>query len=116
MKLCVGYRSTTDLFTTGNGYSESRIWQCFGPRSRPYVCTIGSNGTDYKTLRQAPCLLPHIPVVVVALPENLKDIAVPKNVRLLVDAPLREAMNMLKFSEFTVLPLLSSTTPCGHVT
>ena len=83
---------------------------------RPYICAIGSNGRDYKTLMQATRLLPHIPVVVVALPENLKDTVVPKNVRLLLDAPLSEAMNMLKFSEFTVLPLLSSTTPCGHVT
>jgi glycosyltransferase involved in cell wall biosynthesis len=34
----------------------------------------------------------------------------------IVNAPFEEAMNILQHSEFTVLPLPTSTTPCGHVT
>jgi len=83
---------------------------------QPFISAIGSNGRDYKTLMEASRLLPHIPVVAVVLPKNLKGIAVPSNVRVLVDAPFEEAMNTLRHSEFTVLPLKSSTTPCGHVT
>jgi hypothetical protein len=41
---------------------------------------------------------------------------VPPNVRVIVNAPFEEAMNILQYSAFTVLPLSTSTTPCGHVT
>jgi glycosyltransferase involved in cell wall biosynthesis len=81
-----------------------------------YVSSIGGNGRDYRTLLEASRMLPHIAFVLVVRPENLKDLNVPPNVRLIVNAPFEEAMNILQYSAFTVLPLPTSTTPCGHVT
>ncbi len=83
---------------------------------KPYISAIGGNGRDYRTLMEASTLVPHIPLVVVARPESLEGIAIPSHVRVLTSVPMAEAMNTLRYSEFMVLPLRSSTVPCGHVT
>jgi glycosyltransferase involved in cell wall biosynthesis len=101
-----------------------RLWSIDKPevsplhsqQTSPYISAIGGNGRDYKTLFEAAGLLPHIPLVVVARPESLQGLSVPRNVKVLCNVPLEEAMNILKFSAFTVLPLKTSTVPCGHVT
>jgi glycosyltransferase involved in cell wall biosynthesis len=81
-----------------------------------YVSAIGGNGRDYRTLIEASRILSDISFVFVVRPESLVGLKVPPNVRVLVNAPFGEAMNILRHSEFTVLPLASSTVPCGHVT
>jgi hypothetical protein len=81
-----------------------------------YVSAIGGNGRDYQTLLQAALLLPDIPFVLVVRPENLAGMSVPSNVKAVVNAPFEEAMNAMRYSEFTVLPLSGSQVPCGHVT
>jgi cellulose synthase/poly-beta-1,6-N-acetylglucosamine synthase-like glycosyltransferase/glycosyltransferase involved in cell wall biosynthesis len=83
---------------------------------QPYYCALGGNGRDYKTLIEASRLLPKIPLVVVAPRASLEGLDVPGHVRVLSDIPFQEAMNVLGYSEFTVLPLASSSMPCGHVT
>jgi glycosyltransferase involved in cell wall biosynthesis len=101
-----------------------RLWSIGVPEVSPdhplqdgrYVSSLGGNGRDYRTLLAACRLLPEIPFVVVVRPENLTGIEVPPNVRVMVNAPFKEAMNILRYSAFTVVPLLSSTVPCGHVT
>ena len=101
-----------------------RLWGIDIPKVSPeyplqqgrYVSAIGGNGRDYRTLLEACRLLPHITFVLVVRPENLAGLDVPPNVRVIVNAPFEEAMNILQHSEFTVLPLPTSTTPCGHVT
>jgi glycosyltransferase involved in cell wall biosynthesis len=106
------------------GRFKVRLWGIGKPNGlpehplhpQPYVCAIGSNGRDYTTLMDASRLIPHIPVIAVVLPSNLEGMVVPGNVRVLLDTPFEVAMNTLRFSEFMVLPLVSSTTPCGHVT
>jgi glycosyltransferase involved in cell wall biosynthesis len=101
-----------------------RLWSIDKPdvapgyplQPKPYVSAIGGNGRDYRTLLQASELMPHIPLVVVVRPENLKGITVPSHVRVLTNVSLDEAMNTLYYSKFTVLPLRDSKVPCGHVT
>lgn len=101
-----------------------RLWAAGKPdvfpersmQPRPYISAIGGNGRDYRTLIEASRLIPDIPLVVVARPEGMKGIAVPNHVKVLRNISFAEAMNTLKYSEFTVLPLRSSTVPCGHVT
>ena len=81
-----------------------------------YVSSIGGNARDYRTLLEACRLLPEISFVVVVRPENLAGMEIPANVRVMVNAPFPDAMNILRYSAFTVVPLLGSTVPCGHVT
>jgi glycosyltransferase involved in cell wall biosynthesis len=85
-------------------------------QNQPYVCALGSQARDYAVLMQAAALLPSIRFKVVAWPQNLHGIVVPKNVELFYNIPRQQAMNILGDSEFMVLPLRNSATPCGHVT
>jgi glycosyltransferase involved in cell wall biosynthesis len=95
---------------------KPNLWPPHSQQPLPYISALGGNGRDYKTLFDAAALLPRIPLVVVARPESLKGLSVPRNVKVLCNIPLDEAMNVLKFSAFTVLSLKTSTVPCGHVT
>jgi glycosyltransferase involved in cell wall biosynthesis len=81
-----------------------------------YICAIGGNARDYRTLFEAAEQLPDIRFVCVVRPHNLKNLHFPANVSILTDLPLGRAMNVLKYSRLMVLPLLHSTVPCGHVT
>lgn len=101
-----------------------RLWAMDPPDVHPeepleageYVSAIGGNGRDYKTLFDASRLLPDIPIVSVVRPENLYGIEIPPNVRVHTNMPLSLTMNVLKHSRFTVIPLLGSEVPAGHVT
>jgi glycosyltransferase involved in cell wall biosynthesis len=101
-----------------------RLWSIGVPEVSPelplqegrYVSSIGGNGRDYRTLIEASRMLHDIPFVLVVRPENLVGLKIPPNVKVLVNAPFGEAMNILLHSAFTVLPLAGSTVPCGHVT
>jgi len=86
------------------------------PQADQYLCAIGGNRRDYATLMAAMAKLPHIPMVVVARPHNLRGLTIPSNVTVRCDIPLPQAMRILHRSRFMVLPLDSSTVPCGHVT
>jgi glycosyltransferase involved in cell wall biosynthesis len=81
-----------------------------------YVCAIGGNGRDYRTLFEAARRLPHIRFVVVLRPENLRALEVPSNVIVRTNDPFEVAMNVLFYSKFMVLPLLGTEVPYGHVT
>lgn len=81
-----------------------------------YICAIGSQGRDYKTLLLAMRRLPRLHLVIVAAPENLANLAIPPNVTVKTNIPLPQAMNILAHSRFMVLPLKGSRVPCGHVT
>jgi glycosyltransferase involved in cell wall biosynthesis len=101
-----------------------RLWSIGIPEVSPeypiqegkYVSSIGGNGRDYRTLLEASRRLPDISFVLVVRPESLIGLDIPANVRVLVNLPFREAMNILLHSAFTVLPLAGATVPCGHVT
>ncbi len=99
-------------------------WTTDTPKFRPalpliegdYVCAVGSQARDYATLFKAMEKLPHVRLVLVCWPENLEGLAVPSNVQVRTRIPRDEAMNIIKFSRFMVLPLAGSEVPCGHVT
>jgi glycosyltransferase involved in cell wall biosynthesis len=81
-----------------------------------YVCAIGGNARDYRTLLKAAHMMPHIRFVCVARPDSLRGLDVPSNVTVRINLPFGHAMNILMHSRFMVLPLLHSQVPCGHVT
>jgi glycosyltransferase involved in cell wall biosynthesis len=101
-----------------------RLWSIGIPEVFPehplqegrYISSIGGNGRDYRTLLEAASRLSDIPFVLVVRPESLAGLKIPSNVRVMVNAPFREAMNIMLHSTFTVLPLAGSKVPCGHVT
>ncbi len=81
-----------------------------------YICAIGSQGRDYKTLFKAMKTLKHIKLVVVASKENIRNLEIPDNVKIHTNIPLNDAHNILMHSKFMVLPLRDSQVPCGIVT
>ena len=81
-----------------------------------YICALGSQGRDYKTLLLAMKRLPRLRLVIVAAPENLMNIEIPANVTVKTNIPLAQAMNILAHCRFMVLPLKGNKVPCGHVT
>jgi glycosyltransferase involved in cell wall biosynthesis len=81
-----------------------------------YVCSIGGNGRDYRTLMHAAGLLPNTNFIVVARPHNIVGLDVPTNVKIRTNLPLDETMNILGHSRLLALPLAGSEVPCGHVT
>jgi len=98
-------------------------WGVEPPRitSRPlipgcYICAIGGNARDYRTLLAAMHELPEIPLALVVRPQNLRGLVIRPNVMPHVNVPLDHAMNILGHSRFMVLPLSGSEIPCGHVT
>jgi glycosyltransferase involved in cell wall biosynthesis len=116
------------LYSNYFGIPEGRIhvglW-CMNPpevspddalQSGDYACAIGGNARDYQTLLKACERTPEIPMVWVVRPENLAGLTIPPHVRVICNVPYKEAMNVLKYSKFMVLPLKSAETPCGHVT
>ena len=81
-----------------------------------YICSIGGTNRDYKTLLQAMEGLSNIQLVLVVRPESLEGLKVPSNVKVLINRPLDEAMNIMKFSRALVLPIKESNTAGGHAT
>jgi len=81
-----------------------------------YICALGSQGRDYKTLFRAIKKHKHIKLVVVASKNSILDLEIPENVKIYSNIPLTQAQNILANSDFMVLPLRDSKVPCGHVT
>lgn len=81
-----------------------------------YICALGTQGRDYKTLFEAMRLLPNIKLIAVVTPGYIQGLEIPENVIIRSNIPLHQAFNILKFSEFMVLPLRDSEAPCGHGT
>lgn len=81
-----------------------------------YVCAVGSQGRDLATLCKAMNLLPSLRLELVTTREAIAGIEPPPNVRVRLSLPLRDTMNIMRFSRFMVLPLRDAEVPCGHVT
>ena len=81
-----------------------------------YVCAIGRNSRDYRTFIESVKRLPEMNVVLVVNPKNLAGLDIPPNVRVMTEIPIGQAMNILAFSRFMVLPLDGRDIPCGHMT
>jgi len=81
-----------------------------------YACALGSQARDYPTLVAAMRSLPSIRLVIVGTAASLEGIEIPANVEVKVNIPLRQAMNVLQHSRFSIVPLRGAEVPCGHVT
>jgi glycosyltransferase involved in cell wall biosynthesis len=81
-----------------------------------YISVIGGNARDFGILLDAARQLPKLRFELVVRPESLKGLRIPPNVRVYVNLPFDVTMNVLLHSKFTVLPLIDSSVPCGHVT
>jgi glycosyltransferase involved in cell wall biosynthesis len=114
-----------DYFGLDPARIEVALWGVRPPELEPpdsplergeYVCAMGGNARDYRTLFAAMARLPEVPLVAVVRPENVAGLEVPANVRLHYNLPRGQASNILGYSRFMVLPLAGSDVPCGHVT
>ena len=81
-----------------------------------YICAIGSQGRDYKTLFDAMRLIPNVKLVVVAATENVDGLSPPSNIVVRTHIPIAQAHDIMANSRFMILPLSGSRVPCGHVT
>lgn len=114
----------SDYFAIPDERIDVCLWSVGIPKIEPdapldaddYICAIGGNARDYPTLIATMRELPDIKLVIVARPHNLKGLDIPPNVKVLTDIPNSQAMNILKYSRFMVLPLCGTEVPCGHVT
>ncbi len=82
----------------------------------PYVCAVGGNARDYRTLIEAARWLPDVRFVLVVRPDSLRGLDLPANVAVHTNIPFGKTMNVLAHSRFMALPLIGSEVPCGHVT
>ncbi len=72
--------------------------------SDDYICAVGGNARDYRTLFAAMAQVPEIPLVAVLRPENVAGLDVLSNVRLHFNLPVGKTNNIVAFSRFMVLP------------
>ena len=86
------------------------------PVARPYVCAIGSQGRDYALLFEAARALPSVRFCVIAYQSSIAGLNIPPNVTVLQGVTFNFAAQVAANAEFMVLPLISGTIPCGHVT
>ncbi len=86
------------------------------PPHSDYVCAVGGNARDYSMLMKVAAARPDMRFVVVARPENLTTLAIPANVTTLCNIPYPDAMAIVQGARVMALPLISTDTPCGHVT
>ena len=87
---------------------------------KPYICAAGGEGRDYSTLvdaMKADAMKGlDIDLVIIARPENLLHKELPQNVKLLTNVPLETFWSAIEQSKFSVVPMLSKETNCGHGT
>jgi hypothetical protein len=81
-----------------------------------YVCAVGGNARDYAMLMAVAAARPDMPFVVVARPANLDGLTIPANVETMCNIPYPDAMAVVRGARVMALPLVTTDTPCGHVT
>ncbi len=80
-----------------------------------YICAMGGEGRDYRTLVEACRMLPDIPVVMAVRPENIAGMELPVHLKAHTNLPSPQFWNIVRFSRFVVIPLRDETTNCGHI-
>ena len=73
--------------------------------SGDYICTVGANARDYRTLMAAMAKRPDIRLVAVVRPRSLQDIDVPGNVTVYTNISSEDCWNIMSTARFFVLPL-----------
>lgn len=105
-----------DLTLWGVRPSSVQSEEAPAPLDSRYICALGKDGRDYRTLTEAMKQLPEMTLILVAQPYNLVGCEIPQNVKVYCDIPRGEALNILKHSQFMALPLESNEASCGHIT
>jgi hypothetical protein len=105
-----------DLTLWGVRPSSVETEEAPSPLDREYICAMGKDGRDYRTLTEAMKQMPELTLLLVAQPYNLVGCEIPENVKVCCDIPRAEALNILKHSQFMALPLEKDDTSCGHIT
>jgi glycosyltransferase involved in cell wall biosynthesis len=80
-----------------------------------YICAMGGEGRDYKTLVDACRALHDIPLVLAVRPQNIAGMEMPAHIKAYTNLPNSQFWNIVKFSRFVVIPLRDETTNCGHI-
>lgn len=80
-----------------------------------YICAVGGEGRDYRSLLAACRQLPHVPVVIVARPDSIRDLDIPPHVQVFTNIKNEEFWGIVRESRFVVLPLKDAATNCGHI-
>jgi hypothetical protein len=88
-----------------------------GPRpfGGPYLCAVGGEGRDYRTLVEA-ARASGLPLAIIARPQSLAGLDLPDNVRSFSNLPLDVTWEMASNSAGVVVPLFDLTTRCGVLT
>ncbi len=87
----------------------------FGKLPPKFICAVGGEGRDYRSLAMAAQTLPDVPIVVVVRPNSLAGIQLPKNFIVFTDIKNEEFWGVVEKASFVVLPLNDSNTNCGHI-
>jgi glycosyltransferase involved in cell wall biosynthesis len=121
-------RVERDIYADVFGIDPARIdflpWAMDVPRSNAplpqqlparYACAVGGEGRDYRTLMEAARRIPDVALVVVARPHSLIGLDIPSNVIALSNVEGEVFWAIVAGSAFTVVPLLTQDTACGHI-
>ena len=81
--------------------------------SGDYICTVGANARDYRTLMAAMERRPDIRLVAVVRPRSLQGIDVPENVTVYTNISSEDCWNIMSTARFFVLPLMQDASG-GH--
>jgi glycosyltransferase involved in cell wall biosynthesis len=82
---------------------------------RPYICAMGRNNRDFRTLLKATESL-LVNVIIVCSKSDSRALPKQKNVKVKCEISLDESMRILDGSLFNVVPLLDNSTGAGHMT
>jgi glycosyltransferase involved in cell wall biosynthesis len=105
-----------DFVRWGVEVSSVSIEDAPRPMEPSYISALGKDGRDYATLVAAMKQVPELTLVLVAQPYNLNGVDIPKNVKVYCNILRDQALNILRHSQFMVLPLESGEASCGHIT
>jgi hypothetical protein len=81
----------------------------------PYLCAIGGEGRDFRTLLYA-AQKSGVPLVIIARPSSIGDLHIPANVKIFCNLPLDETWGIAKESAGVIVPLKTPETCCGQIT
>lgn len=123
-------RYEKELYSENFGIAPERLhflkWAMDAPKAdeptsesgkgAPYICAIGGEARDYDLFAKAMKALPHRKAKVVARPYSISGIDFPENVEVATNLSPGETWRIATDSLGMALPLLSSTTTCGHIT
>ena len=115
-----------DFFEKEMGVEKGRIiymplatdWNYFSQKSkseRNIICSVGvESGRDYNTLFEAVENLP-VKVEVACHPDNIRGLAVPANVKVHLNIPVREVLKIYQRSKLTIIPCVERHRSSGQM-